>query len=84
MLILMTRTTWKAQVRGGRLVLDEPVDLPDGTVLELVALDADADTLADQERAAMHAALDRSLRSADAGNLIPADEALVGIFARSR
>ncbi|EYF06442.1 hypothetical protein [Chondromyces apiculatus] len=28
----MQRPTWRAQIRGGRLTLDEPVDLPDGDV----------------------------------------------------
>lgn len=30
----------KAHVKGGRLVLDEPTDLPDGEVVYLVPLDA--------------------------------------------
>jgi hypothetical protein len=30
----------KAEVRNGRLVLDEPTDLPNGTVVELVEADA--------------------------------------------
>ena len=35
---LMTRAL-KAEVRGGRLMLDEPTDLPEGEVVELVPLD---------------------------------------------
>src|SRR5438552_4481984 len=31
--------TLKARVRGGRLLLDEPVDLPEGTEVELVPAD---------------------------------------------
>ncbi len=30
---------WKAHVRGGRLVLDAPTALPEGTEVELVAAD---------------------------------------------
>jgi len=30
---------FKAHVRGGRLVLDEPTDLPEGEVVELVPVD---------------------------------------------
>jgi len=30
---------FKAKVRDGRLLLDEPTDLPEGEVLELVPLD---------------------------------------------
>ena len=33
----------RARVRNGRLVVDEPTDLPDGTELELVPLDVDLD-----------------------------------------
>lgn len=31
--------TLKAQVRGGRLVLDEPTELPEGSEVELVLVD---------------------------------------------
>lgn len=50
----------RAQVRGGRLVLDQETDLPEGTVLDLV-VDDDGDDLDDAERALLHAALDESL-----------------------
>jgi len=30
----------RARVRNGRLIVDEPTDLPDGTEVELVAVDA--------------------------------------------
>jgi hypothetical protein len=33
----------KAHVKNGRLVLDEPTDLPDGTEVELVLVDAEFD-----------------------------------------
>jgi hypothetical protein len=33
----------RARVRNGRLVVDEPTDLPDGTELELVPVDVDLD-----------------------------------------
>jgi len=40
-----------AIVRNGRLVLDEPVDLPDGTLLELALVDHGSDPLDAEERA---------------------------------
>jgi hypothetical protein len=43
----------KAHVRNGRLVLDEPTDLPEGTVVPLEIAD-DWDDLNDEERAALH------------------------------
>jgi len=49
----------KARVRNGRLVLDEPTHLPEGTVVELVPLDA-WDQLDVEDRKALHQALERS------------------------
>ena len=40
----------KAQVKDGRLRLDEPTDLPEGKVVEIVALDDDGLTDEDRER----------------------------------
>ena len=61
----------QARVEKGRLVLDEPTTLPEGTVLELVA-DDEGDDLSESERRALHDALSESWRSAEAGRLRPA------------
>lgn len=65
----------KAQVRNGRIVLDEPTTLPDGTVIDLVA-DDEGDDLTDEERRALHEALSASWKSAEAGHLRPASAIL--------
>jgi hypothetical protein len=65
----------RAHVEKGRLVLDEPTNLPDGTVIHLVADDED-DDLTDDERRALHEALSASWRSAEAGRLRPASAIL--------
>jgi hypothetical protein len=49
----------RARVSQGRLVVDEPVDLPEGTVLDLV-IDDEEDELDDEERRALHARLAES------------------------
>jgi hypothetical protein len=67
--------TLKARVRSGRLIMDEPVDLPEGTEVELVLAD-DGDSLREEDRARLHAALERSAEQFRAGQGIPADEAL--------
>jgi hypothetical protein len=54
----------KIQVKGGRLVLDEPTDLPDGAEVEVLVID---DELTAEERAELHASLDRALDDSDAG-----------------
>lgn len=65
----------RAHVENGRLVLDEPTTLPEGTVVELVA-DDEGDDLSDEERRALHHALSTSWKSADAGRLQPASAIL--------
>jgi hypothetical protein len=67
--------TLKARVCGGRLVLDEPVDLPEGTEVDLVPAD-EGDQLDDADRARLHAALERSVREFRAGQVIGAAEVL--------
>jgi hypothetical protein len=61
----------RARVEKGRLVLDEPTTLPEGTVIELVA-DDEGDELSDAERHALHQALAASAESATVGRLRPA------------
>lgn len=64
-----------ARVEKGRLVLDEPTDLPEGTVISLVA-DDEGDDLSDAERQALHEALSASWRFAEAGRVRPASAIL--------
>ena len=65
----------KARVVKGRLVMDEPCDLPDGTELELVVAD-DGEELDDAERAAIEASIEKAIEEAKAGQLVTAEEAL--------
>ncbi len=58
-------------MKNGRLILDEPTSLPEGTVVDLVA-DDEGDDLTEQERRALHDALSASWQSAEAGRLRPA------------
>lgn len=51
-------------MKNGRLVLDEPTDLPDGAEVEVLVID---DELTVEERAELHASLDRALDDSDAG-----------------
>jgi hypothetical protein len=55
-------------VKNGRLHLDEPTALPEGTELDLI-IDDEGDDLTDHERQALHEALLRSWTSAQAGEL---------------
>ena len=67
--------TLKARVKAGRLVVDEPTDLPEGTEIELLALDP-GDWLDQEGRAALHKALSDSEEDVKAGRLVDADEIL--------
>lgn len=51
--------TLRARVKNGRLVVDEPTDLPEGAEVELAAIEEDLD---DDDRARLHAALDVGVR----------------------
>jgi hypothetical protein len=64
--------TLKARVKAGRLVVDEPTDLPEGTEIELLPLDP-GDWLDEEDRAALHRALRDSDEDIKAGRLIDAD-----------
>ena len=58
----------KARVKNGRLVLNEPTNLPEGTEVELMAC-VDGDDLDDVDRAALHAALVASWQESQSGDV---------------
>ena len=62
----------KARVRNGRLVLDEPSDLPEGSEVLLVPLDS-WDDLTDEERDRLHEALAQSEADLRQGRVRAAD-----------
>jgi hypothetical protein len=63
----------KARVENGRLRLDEPTELPEGRVVELVPVDEvlaeGGDDLDDVERAALHQSIDESIEDEATGNV---------------
>jgi hypothetical protein len=62
----------KAHVRAGRLVLDEPTDLPEGSEVELVPVEGDEMNEAD--RAELEAALEESEAELNAGKGVGEDQ----------
>lgn len=78
----------RAVVKNGRLILDEPTDLPEGGVVNLVPvevpLDDGTDDLDGEERARLHAALDRGTADIEAGRTVPAEQVLEKLRARRR
>ncbi|XXY52551.1 hypothetical protein WME91_15580 [Sorangium sp. So ce269] len=74
----------KASVRDGRLILDEPTELPEGALVDLVAIGGDKlDELDDDEREALHAALAEGMAQDDAGDTVDAEEVLAHLRARA-
>jgi hypothetical protein len=73
--------TIKAIVRAGRLVVDEPTSLPEGTEVELLPLDP-GDWLDDADRAALHRALRDSGADVAAGRMVDAEEFLKELRSR--
>ena len=69
----------KLRVKNARLVLDEATDLPDGAEVEILVID---DELTSEERAEVHASLDRALDDSDAGRRMDAWEYLERFRAR--
>jgi hypothetical protein len=73
---------FRARVQNGRLILDVPTTLPEGTVINLVA-DDEGDDLTDEERQALHDTLTRSWQSAQEGRMRPVEE-VIGELRRRR
>jgi len=77
--VLKTHT---AHVKNGRLVMDEPTELPEGTAVELVSLDdvwVNGDDMDDEERAALERDLAASFEEEAAGQLLDASEVLADL-----
>lgn len=71
-------STLRARVVNGRLCLDTPTALPEGTVLDLV-VDDEGDELDASERDALHAAIARAWESVCAGEGESADAVLASL-----
>ena len=82
----MLMGTLKAVVQGGRAVIEEAVDYPDGTELEVVVINPEeADPfshLEPEEREKLHAVLAQSRSEHEAGLGIPMEEALARLRSR--
>lgn len=71
----------RARVQNGRLIVDAPTALPEGTVLDLV-VDDEGDDLDDVERAALNTAIASAWASVQAGQGRPANEVLAALRKR--
>ncbi len=70
-------------MRRGRFVIEEPTDLPEGLVLDLV-VDDEGDELTREERNRLHRVLSKRWNSAKAGNVLAAAQVIKKLRARDR
>ncbi len=77
---------FKAHVRGGWLIVDEPTSLPEGTEVELVAVDDD--DFSPEERARLLRAIEEGAEAIERGQVVDgiafANELLARREARTR
>jgi hypothetical protein len=77
---------FRARVQNGRLVLDEPTDLPEGKLVELVPIDESlaggSDHLDGEERAALHASIAEGVEDFQKGDMEDAFDLLARLKAR--
>lgn len=71
----------RARVKKGRLVLNKPTDLPEGTTMDLV-LDDEGDELDEKERKALDAAMARAWKDVRRGAVRPAGEVIAELRRR--
>ena len=71
----------RARVKDGRLILDHPTNLPEGTTLDLV-VDDEGDDLTPHERKILDEAIAKAWDSAKAGKVRLADDLLRELRAR--
>jgi ATP-dependent DNA ligase len=64
-------------VKNGRLVLDEPTDLPEGEEVYLVRVD---DGLSDEEREELHRSIEASLDDFEAGRVFDHEEVMAELL----
>jgi hypothetical protein len=72
---------FKAEVKNGRLIVDEPTDLPDGTVMYLVPA-ADNDAMSAEERAELERAIEEGAEDFERGDFSDAHEFAAELVAK--
>lgn len=72
----------RAHVENGRIIVDDPTSLPEGTLLSLVSV-SDVDDLGDDEREELHAAIREGIEDVKAGRTFDAVEVIAELRARA-
>jgi hypothetical protein len=64
----------KAHVENGRIVADEPMDLPDGTLLRVVRVEDGGEEMSSEERAELESAIEEGYADFARGDFEDAEE----------
>lgn len=72
----------KAHIENGRIVADEPVDLPDGTVLRVVPVDEADEEMSAAERAELEGAIEEGYADFDRRDYMDAAEFAATLVAK--
>ena len=80
MVMFPSMTALKAHVENGRIIVDEPTDLPDGTVLHVLPVSAEMDA---DERAALERSIEEGYEDFVKGDVEDAFEHLARIRSES-
>ena len=75
--------TVRGRVRSGRLLVDEPMELPDDTEVELAVVVDEGDDLDSEQRARLHADLLQAMAEVDRGEDVPMDQVLAELHTMS-
>lgn len=70
-------------VKNGRIVVDEPTDLPDGTPLVVAPAADDLSDLSPEERAELDVVLDAGIADMRAGRVVDGHEVVRRLLARN-
>jgi hypothetical protein len=75
----------KAHVQNGRIVVDEPTDLPEGTALGVVVVEEEdsLDDMTPEDRAELERVLDAGFRAIREGRVVEGDEIVRRLLARN-
>lgn len=82
----------KAHLRSGQLVVDEPIDLPEGSEVRVALVEDElsdevlasgGDYLDDEERHRLHESIERGIADVRAGRTVDADRVIAKLRARS-
>ena len=73
----------RARIQGGKLIVEDRVDLPDGAQVHLRIVENE-DELDDEDRALLHREIDLSRAEAASGTTVSAEEALAALRAARR